>query len=265
MTSAARAHAPPRRHQPAIRLATHASRRCCSSRIADHRAEVQRADRRDEAPEDRQVGLAHVAQEAEHRARPARVGQPPAEREEQRAEDVGDDQQRVDVRRPRARSRRVLRGRWRARAVMRLRIASSASENAARTPAALQRVEPAGGRAARRGDRAARGQRVVALAAQQLGGARHRLRRPGARPGRRSARGARRRRPAPRPRARSRPGRWTSGPWRRRPSRRRARRACRAPRAAPRTAASSSASCSSSAARMTAPWRTSTGVEGRMR
>ena len=64
----------------------------------DHRAQVERAQRRDEPPEDPQERLAHVAQERHDGVPAAAVGQSPTEREEHRAQDVGDDQDRVDER-----------------------------------------------------------------------------------------------------------------------------------------------------------------------
>ena len=123
----------------------------------DDRAQVERADRRDEAPEDR-AGTARTRRAGSRapRSTSAQYGIAPAEREEQRAEDVGDDQQRVDVDAARRRSRRSsLRGRWRARRSCALRIASSASRERGAHAAALERVEAARGRAARRGDLAA--------------------------------------------------------------------------------------------------------------
>src|SRR4051812_7989453 len=119
----------------------------------DDRAQIERPERRDEPPEDRDVRLAHVAQEPEHRARPARVRHPPAEREEHRAEDVGDDQEDVDVRERHdvARDGVAQRGEHEpARGDHPvLRIASIASENAARRPprssaSSPRAVEPPG-------------------------------------------------------------------------------------------------------------------------
>src|SRR5919202_308151 len=104
----------------------------------DDRAEVDRAERRDEAPEDRQVRLADVAQEPEDRARPPRVRHSPAEREEHRAQDVGDDQERVDLDHGLDVAGDVVAHRGEDEAVERahpaLRMASIASENAARRP-----------------------------------------------------------------------------------------------------------------------------------
>src|SRR5215213_7620560 len=62
----------------------------------DDRAEVERAELRDEPPEDPQVRLADVAEEGQHRVRPARVGDAAAEREQQVGQDVDEDQDRVD-------------------------------------------------------------------------------------------------------------------------------------------------------------------------
>src|SRR4051794_16238373 len=104
----------------------------------DDRAQVDRPERRDEAAEHAEVRLADVAQEAEHGARPARVRHLAAECEEHRAEDVGDDQQRVDRDNRRdvagdvVADRRDREGGEGHRVV--LRIASIASENAARRP-----------------------------------------------------------------------------------------------------------------------------------
>src|SRR3954468_16719858 len=124
----------------------------------DDRAEVDRPEPRDEAPEDAQVRLADVAQEAEHGARPARVRHPAAEREEHRAEDVGDDQERVDrddrrdVAGDVVADRRDRKGGEGHQVV--LRIASIASENAARRPPRSRASSPRA--IERRGDRTPR-------------------------------------------------------------------------------------------------------------
>ena len=57
-----------------------------------HRREVERADRRQDPPEEPQVGLAHVSEELRETANPGRVGHPHPRRQH-----VGEDQQDVDV------------------------------------------------------------------------------------------------------------------------------------------------------------------------
>src|SRR6266581_2891010 len=61
----------------------------------EHRAEVQSAEGRDQAPEDAQERFADVAQEREHLVERARVGQAESDCEQQLDDDVQDDQQRV--------------------------------------------------------------------------------------------------------------------------------------------------------------------------
>src|SRR4051812_2165617 len=109
----------------------------------DHRTEVQRAERRDEAPEDRQVRLADVAQEVQDRPRPAGVRQAPAHVEVHRREDVGDDEDRVDPdqRRDEAGDLVARRGQQQRHAPT-PSTASSASWKAARTPARSSAASP---------------------------------------------------------------------------------------------------------------------------
>src|SRR4051794_26581268 len=64
----------------------------------DDRAQVDRPDRRDVPPEDPDVRLAHVAQEAQGGARPAGGGRAPAGRGEHRAPDGGGGQGGGNVR-----------------------------------------------------------------------------------------------------------------------------------------------------------------------
>ena len=68
---------------------------CCSDDQADHRdhrRQVERSDGRDEAPEDPQVRIADVVEEALQPVQPRPVGQP-----DERGQDVGEDQEDVDV------------------------------------------------------------------------------------------------------------------------------------------------------------------------
>src|SRR3954468_12869449 len=118
----------------------------------DDGAEVDRAERRDEPAEDAQVGLADVAQEAEHLADVLVVRHAPAEREEHRAEDVRDDQDRVHVQQRAHVARDAVAGVGEDEEGERhevLRMASIASENAARRPprssaSSPRAVEPPG-------------------------------------------------------------------------------------------------------------------------
>src|ERR1700743_1552611 len=63
----------------------------------DHRREIEGPDRRDELAEQPQVGLRAITQEVEQHLAPARVRQPQPEREQQVEQDVGQDQDDVDL------------------------------------------------------------------------------------------------------------------------------------------------------------------------
>ena len=107
----------------------------------------------------------------------ARVRRAHADREQQLDDDVQDDQQRVDVdqRRQEAGDFGARAGEHQRHRVPRSSTASSASLNASRSPARSSASRPRAVRPPGEDDLAAHGQRVVAAAAQQLGGAGERL------------------------------------------------------------------------------------------
>src|SRR6185437_13209242 len=109
----------------------------------DHRREVERPDRRDELAEQPQVGLRDVAQEVEQHVAPPRVGQPHPEREQKVEQDVGEDEDDVDLEQRRHVVGDGVAGcRLDEDHVATCRTRSIASANAARTPPCSRALSP---------------------------------------------------------------------------------------------------------------------------